>query len=143
MARHQHRDRIRPARAAHGADRLGPANHRRDFTVAFGFTQRDFPQRVPDALLKFCSHQIQRWKYLWLVAGESFFQRGGGGAMPRADFGGDALRRIQADPQVRPAIWIGRKINFSQTFFRIAGEKNSVARADGEFDDLNFCSGGL
>ena len=41
------------ARTAHGADGFGPTNHHGDFTVAFGFTERNFPQRVPNTSLKF------------------------------------------------------------------------------------------
>ena len=42
VARHQHRNGIRPARAAHGADGFGLTNRRRDFAVAFRFAGRNF-----------------------------------------------------------------------------------------------------
>src|ERR1039458_2960345 len=45
MAWNQNRNRVRAARAAHGPDRLGPANRLRDFAVAFRFARGNFPQR--------------------------------------------------------------------------------------------------
>ena len=86
MARNQNRNRVRAARAAHGADRLGPANRRHDFAVAFRFAGGNFPQRVPDAFLKFRSVQIQRRKFLRLATGKNFLQRSRRCAMPGANF---------------------------------------------------------
>src|ERR1039458_7168181 len=63
MARNENRNPFRSRRAAHGTDGLGIANRLCDFAVTFGFTGGNFPQRVPDAFLKFCSRQIQRWKF--------------------------------------------------------------------------------
>jgi len=86
MARNQNRNRIRAARAAHSTDSLWPANRLRDFAVAFRFAKGDFPQRVPDAFLKFRPRQIQRRKSFRFVPGENMFQRGFGGAVPGTDF---------------------------------------------------------
>src|SRR5690348_9813096 len=53
MAGHEHRDRVRPARAADGADRPGFANSPGDFAVAFRLAEGDFPEFGPDGPLKF------------------------------------------------------------------------------------------
>ena len=73
MARNQNRNRIRAARAAHGADGLGPANRPRDFAVAFRFAEGNFPQRVPDAFLKFRSRPIQRRQIFRFAPARIFF----------------------------------------------------------------------
>ena len=51
MAWNQDRNRVRAARATHGANGFGPANPLRDFAVAFRFAGGNLPQLAPDGLL--------------------------------------------------------------------------------------------
>jgi len=90
MAGDQNRNRVRAARAADRPDGPGLADLPRDFAVAFRFAKGDFPQRIPDALLKFrAGGQIERRKSLWRATGENFLQGGFGQAVPAGNFGGN------------------------------------------------------
>jgi len=139
MAGDQNRNRIRAACAADGPDRLGFANRLRDFAVASRFAGSNFPQRVPDAFLKFRSRQIQRRKSFWRIAGENFLQGGFGGAMPAGDCigrdGRDIALRCPDAAARRPYRW---KIQFGQAFFRVTRNKSSGARGNGQFNEMAF-----
>jgi hypothetical protein len=135
VAWNQNWNRVRAARAAHGADGLGFADRLRYFAVALRPAKRDFPQRVPDGFLEFGSRQIQRREFSWLVSGQDILQGGCRRAMPIAGFGRDALPRVRVDRQVSPAVW---DIQFSQAFFRIARDELAVARGNREFNQMTF-----
>ena len=139
MARHQNRNRIRAARAAHGADGLGPANRRRDFAVAFRFAGGNFPQRVPDAFLEFRSRQIQRRKFFRLACRREFFSAPRQWRDASGEFWQGRRAAASCGRQCRratdPAFG---KSSSGQAFFRIVREKNSVARGNGQFDERSF-----
>ena len=82
----KNRNRIRAARAAHGADGLGFANRRCDFAVAFRFTKGDFLHCAPDAFLECRSDHVQRRKFFRFITNENFLEGNGSLAMPAKDF---------------------------------------------------------
>ena len=139
MTRDKNRDRIRAARAPNGTNGPRFANGAGNFTVTFRFAGGDFPQCVPNAFLKFRPRQIQRRKTFRRTSGENIFQCGSGCAMPSNNFRGrDALLCVLAERQFGPTV--GGKIQFSQSFFRIAGDKLTGARGDRQFDPSRFHS---
>ena len=136
MARNQNRNRIRAARAAHGADGLWLANRPRDFAVAFRFAGGNFPQRVPDAFLKFRSRPDPAAEVFWFAPGQNIFQRGFGCRDASCRFvAGTRCRRSRLDAARPPH---RREIQFRQTFFRIARDELAVARGDGQFEQVEF-----
>jgi hypothetical protein len=93
MARNEHRNRIGPTRATHGADGTRPADGLGHFTVASGLAGGNLSQRIPDAFLELRSRQIERGKFFRGASGENCLQRGGGDAVPVPDEAGDFSSR--------------------------------------------------
>ena len=73
MAGHQNWNRVRAARAAHGAHGPGFANRLCNFPVASRFAERDFPHFAPDRFLKFRPLDIERRQMLHRTSGQKFF----------------------------------------------------------------------
>ena len=89
MARHQHRNGIRPARPTHGPDGFGFANRLRHFAVAFRPAKRDFPHFTPDGFLK-CRSRCVEWRKIFRFgSSQDVPQCGFCGTMPFADFVGN------------------------------------------------------
>ena len=126
MARYQHRNWIRAARAANRAHGLRLANVARDLTVGLRFATSDLEHGTPDAALKCrAAREIERRQSPQRTTSERDFERRDRYSMPPADAGGSVLPRARADPRIGPAA--GRKIQASQTFSGVAGQEYSVA----------------
>ena len=70
MTRHDDRQRILAIGGADCADGLGRPDALSQIQIAPGLTERNFSQRPPDLLLKFCPSQLKRKMELVPCAGE-------------------------------------------------------------------------
>ena len=135
MTGYQNRNRIRATSATHGTNGFGFAYGFRDFTIAFGFAERNLEHGLPNGFLEVSfAGPIEGWEIRSRASGENIFQRASSGLMPAKDLcrqpGSTLFPEDLIHSPPRPRLG---KIQAGQALFRIMRDKNAGAGRDREF----------